>query len=107
MLARKVNIALKLVSADWQGSAWIHPWNYKWVREKTSKTSTNSWNTISYDVIENVLPSYFDSIDESTIIKAACLTKGACGFPQKDADQFQHIHTSTTYKKERKFLRTK
>ena len=54
---------------------------------------------------EFVPPNYFASIDESSIQKAAKLTKGAAGPSQFDADQFRRISCSKKFKNEGKALR--
>ena len=49
--------------------------------------------------------NYFASIDESSIQKAAKLTKGAAGPSQFDVDQFRRILCSKKFKNEGKTLR--
>ena len=51
--------------------------------------------------INQVVPSYFDSIDEAMVLKAASLTKGAGGPSQLDSEQYQHILSSCKFKKEK------
>ena len=57
-----------------------------------------------YVSIENMLLTYFDSIDEGTVFKAACLTKGACG-PSRMRNPFRHVLTSSKCKKQSKYLK--
>ena len=61
-------------------------------------------DTLFRGPVESVLPSYFDSITEETIKKAAKLTKGAGGLSQLDAKQFHSILVSGKFKKEGKDL---
>ena len=55
--------------------------------------------------INRVLPSYFVSIDEAMVLKAASLTKGAVGPLQLDSGQYRHILFNRKFKKENKELR--
>lgn len=55
--------------------------------------------------INKVLPSYFDEIDESMVLKAITLTKGAGGPSHMDAELYRHLLTSKKFKKENKELR--
>ena len=48
--------------------------------------------------INRVLPSYFDSIDETMVLKAESLTKGAEGPSQLDSEQCRHILNSGKFK---------
>ena len=92
----------------WQRSAWRQQRNDEIISElekKHPKPAPIQDNILFYDTTENVLPTYFDSIDESTIFKAVCLTEGACDPSHMDADQFWLILLSPKYKKEKKDLR--
>ena len=60
--------------------------------------------TYFYVSIENMLLTYFDSIDEGTVFKAACLTKGACG-PSRMRNPFRHVLSSSKCKKQSKYLK--
>ena len=62
-------------------------------------------NVVLRGAIENVLPSYFDCIDEKMVAKAVRLTQGAGGPSHMDADQYRHMLFSNKYKKESKELR--
>ena len=62
-------------------------------------------NVLINGPIEFVPTNYFASIDESSIQKAAKLTKGAAGPSQFDADQFHRILCSKKFKNEGKTLR--
>ena len=84
MLAGKVKTALKLLTTECDNR--VHEVNDEIISDLEEKYSKH--NTLLYGPIENLLPKYFDSIDEGTIFKAACLTKGACGPSHMDADQF-------------------
>ena len=76
---------------------------------KNYKTHSNpspvKEGTLLHGPINRVLPSYFDSIDEAMVLKAASLTKGAGGPSQLDSEQYRHILSSCRFKKEKKELR--
>ena len=106
MLQGKVNAALKLLSTDYDNG--VHQINDDVINQLQQKHPIPrpiDDNILLHGPIDRILPSYFDSIDEGTISKAARLTKGAAGPSQLDADLYRHILTSTKYKKENKALR--
>ena len=98
MLAVKVNPALKLLTTECDNGA------HKIVSELEEKHPIQD-NALLYGPTEILLPTYFDSIDEGTLLKAACLTNRTCDSAYMDGDQFRHILTSTNHKKENKDLR--
>ena len=57
--------------------------------------------------VNEVLPCYFDNIDEELVSKASSLTKGADRLSQLDAMQYHHLLSSCKYKVENKKLKTK
>ena len=98
MLAVKVNAALKFLTTECDNGA----------HEIVSKLEENhpiQNNALLYGPTEILLPTYFDNIDKGTLFKAACLTNRTCGPAYMDGDQFRHILTSTSHKKENKDLR--
>ena len=64
-------------------------------------------NTLLNDPVNEVLPCYFDNIDEELVSKASSLTKGADRLSQLDAMQYHHLLSSCKYKVENKKLKTK
>ena len=106
MLQGKVNAALKLLSTDYNNG--VHQINDDVINQLQQKHPIPrpiDDNILLHGPIDRILPSYFDSIDEGTISKAARLTKGAAGPSHLDADLYCHILTSTKYKNENKDLR--
>ena len=61
--------------------------------------------TLLHGPKNQVLPSYFDNIDEAMVLKAASLTKCAGGTSQLDSEQYRHILSSRKFKKESKELK--
>ena len=106
LLAERVKTTLKLFTRECDNR--LHEVDDEVIselEEKHSEPVPIEDSTLLYGPTENLLPTYFDSIDEGAIFKAACLAKGAYGLSHMDADQFQHILTSKIYKKENKDLR--
>ena len=88
MLAGKVIAALKRLTTELDNG--LHEANDEIITELTEKHPKHAPiqdNTLLYGPIENLLPTYFDSIDEGTVFKEGCLTKGTC----PPSDQFRHI----------------
>ena len=64
-------------------------------------------NTLLNGPVNEILPCYFDNIDEELVSKASSLTKGADRLSQIDAMQYHHLLSSSKYKVENKKLKTK
>ena len=97
----KINAALKLLSSENENG--VHDINDEIIKELQDKHPSPSpiaENTLLQGPVDRVLPSYFDNINESMVLKATSLTKGAGGPSQLDPEQYRHILTSTKYKKE-------
>ena len=106
MLKGKVSAALKMLSQEEIG---VHEVNDQVVRELQEKHPAPQKipnETLYEGPINKVLPSYFDEIDESMVLKAITLTKGAGGPSHMDAELYRHLLTSKKFKKENKELRT-
>ena len=101
----KINAAVKMLS-NW--STGIHLVDDKVLKELQNKHNDPSpikEGTLLHGPINRVLPSYFDSIDEPMVLKGASLTKGAGRPSQLDSKQYQHILSSSKFKKESRELR--
>ena len=105
MMHGKINAAVKMLS-NW--STCIRSVDgkvLKKLRNKHPDPSPIKEGTLLHGPINRVLRSYFDSIDEVMVLKAASLIKGAWRPPQLDFEQYQHILSSRKFKKENKELR--
>ena len=101
----KINATVKMLS-NW--STGIHSVDDKVLKEiqnKHNDPSTIKEGTLLHGPINRVLPSYFDSIDEAMVLKAANLIKGAGVPSQLDSEQYQHILSSRKFKNKGKELR--
>ena len=76
------------------------------LKPKYQKPSPILVDTLLNGPVNEVLPCYFDNIDEDMVSKASSLTKGAGGSSQLDAMQYHHLLPSRKYKVENKELRT-
>ena len=62
-------------------------------------------NTLLNGPVDKILPCYFDSIDEQTVLKAALNTKGSAGPSGMDADLYRRILCSKKFSAAGKALR--
>ena len=101
----KINAAVKMLS-NW--STCIRSVDDKGLEKLQNKhpdPSPIKEGTLLHGPINRVLPSYFNSIDEVMVLKAASLTKGAWRPSQLGFEQYQHILSSRKFKREYKELR--
>ncbi|MEM7054121.1 MAG: hypothetical protein AAF446_06185 [Pseudomonadota bacterium] len=107
MMQEKVNTAIKMLSTE--TCVGVHRVNdniLSTLHEKHPPCAPIQENSLLQGPMKHVLPVYFDSIDETMILKAASQTKGAGGPSQLDALQYHHMLSSRKYKVENKELRT-
>ena len=76
------------------------------LKQKHPKPSPILKNTLLNGPVNEVLPCYYDNIDEEMVSKASSLTKGVGGPSQLDAMQNHHLLSSRKYEVESKELRT-
>ena len=76
------------------------------LKQKHPKSSPILGNTLLNSPVNEVLPCYFDNIDEDMVSKASSLTKGAGGSSQLDAMQYHHLLSSRKYKVKKKAFTT-
>jgi len=106
MFEGKVRNALKFISNDCDSG--LLPINDIVLKDLISKHPVAAHiqpYTLLHGPIQNISVTYFDSIDESMVGKAARLTRGAAGPSNLDADQYKLILASKKYQKEGKELR--
>ena len=104
---RRVSSALKILTSD--PCVGVHKINddvINALKQKHPEPSPIIENTLLNGLVNEVLPCYFDNIDEEMVSKASSLTKGAGGPSQLDAMQYHHLLSSRKYKVENKELRT-
>ena len=75
------------------------------LREKHPPRGDIAANSLLNGPLPQTPASYFDNINESTIRKAASLTKGAAGPSKLDAEQFKIMLVSNKFRKEGQDLR--
>ena len=75
----RINAAVKMLSNSNIGIHSVDDKVLKEVQNKHLGPSPIKEGTLLHDPINRVLPSYFDSIDEAMVLKAARLTKAAGG----------------------------
>ena len=105
MFKGKVSAALKMLSQEEIG---VHEVNEQVIRDLQAKHPAPQKipnETLYEGPINKVLPTYFDEIDESMVLKAITVTKGAGGPSHMDAELYRHLLTSKKFKKENKELR--
>ena len=106
MLQGKINAALNLLSTENGGGVLpLTDQVLKDLQEKHPPAAPIQEGALILGPVNNVPPSYFDSIDEQMIAKAAQQTKGAGGPSHCDAKQYRHILLSNKFKSESKALR--
>ena len=91
MMHGKIDAAVKMLS-NW--STGIHSVDDKVLKELQNKRSDPSpvkEGTLLNGLINQVLPSYFDSIDKAMVLKAASLTNGAGKTSQLDFGQIYNL----------------
>ena len=106
MLQGKINAALTLLPSETTGG--VLPLSDTVIQsliEKHPAPAQIQEEALLFGPVDNVASNYFDSIDESSIAKAAQTTKGAAGPSHVDAKQYRHILLSNKYKAENKLLR--
>lgn len=54
-------------------------------------------NSLLEGPVEQILPCYFDTIDEQTVLKAALNTKGSAGPSGMDADLYRRLLCSKNF----------
>ena len=108
MMQGRVSSALKILTSD--PCVGVHKINddvISTLKQKHPKPSPILENTLLNSPVNEVLPCYFDNIDEELVSKASSLTKGAGGLSQPDAIQYHHLLSSRKYKVENKKPKTK
>ena len=105
MFQGKVNAALKMLSNSDVGVHTVDETILEELQKKHPNPSPITEHTLLHGPINQVLPSYFDNIDEQMVFKAASLTKGTGGPSHLDAENYHHMLTSKKFKKENKELR--
>ena len=101
MMHGKLNAAVKMLLNLSTGIHSVDDKVLKELRNWHPDSSPIKEGTLRQGPINRVVPSYFDSIDEAMVLKAASLTKGAGGPSQLDSEQYQHILSSWKFKKEK------
>ena len=107
MMQRRVSSALKSLTSD--PCVGVHKINddvINALKQKHPKPLPIPENTLLKGPVNQVVPCYFDNIDEEMVSKASSLTIGASGPSQLDAMQYHHLLSSRKYKVENKELRT-
>ena len=90
MMRGRVSSALKILTYD----PCVHKINdgvINALKQKYPKTSPLLENNLLKGSVNEVLPCYFDNIDEEIVSRASSLTKGAGGTSQVDAMQYYHL----------------
>ena len=106
MLQGKVNAAIKYLSENNDcGVLTVNNEVVDKLREKHPTPGDIAENSLLNGPIPQTPASYFDNISESTIRKAASLTKGAAGPSKLDAKQFKIMLVSNKFRKEGQDLR--
>ena len=106
MMQGRVSSTLKIFTSD--PCVGVHKINddvINALKQKHPKPSPIIENTLLNGPVNEVLPCYFDNIDEEMLSKASSLTKGAGGPSQLDAMQYHHLLSSRKYKVENQELR--
>ena len=107
MIQGKVTAALKFLESEAQAGG-ILPLNDETLQglyEKHPPPKDIKPFSLLYGPIDNVPSTYFESIDEELIQKAAIATHGAAGPSKLDADQYQRMLCSRNFKTEGLVLR--
>ncbi len=107
MLQAKVNAAMRFLSEE-NDKGGILPLSSEIIQGLTEKHPKQGFihpETLLEGPLPNISLSYFDSIDEDMIKRAAMQTKGAAGPSQLDATQCRNILVGNLLKKEGKALR--
>ena len=108
MMQGRDSSALKIFSSDpWVGVHKINDDVINALKQKHQKPSLILENNLLNGPANDVLPCYFDSIDEEMVSKASSVTKGAGSSSQLDVIQSHHLLSSRKYKIKNKELRTK
>ena len=92
MMQGRVSLALKILTSD--PCVGVHKINddvINALKQKHPKPSPVLENTLLNGPVTEVLPCYFDNIDEEMASKASSLTKVAGGPSQLDAMQYHHL----------------
>ena len=107
MFEGKVNAALRLISEEGSsGLLELNDTTMQLLREKHPTAASVSDDALIFGPAPAEPPaSYFDTIDEDQVLKAAQRTKGAGGPSQFDAEQYRHMLVSSKFKLENKCLR--
>ena len=90
MMQGRVSSALKILTYD----PCVHKINddvINALKQKYPKPSPLLENNLLKGSVNEVLPCYFDKIDEEIVSRASSLTKGAGGTSQVDAMQYYHL----------------
>ena len=107
MMQGRVISALKIFTSDpWVDVHKINDDVINALKQKHQKPSPILENTLLNGPVNDVLPCYFDNIDEEMVLKASSVTKGASGSSQLEAIQYHHLLWSRKYKIKNKELRT-
>ena len=99
MMQGRVSSALKILTSD--PRVGVHKISGDFInalKQKHPKLSPILENALLNGLVNEVLPCYFDNIDEEMVSKASSLTKGASGPSQLDAMQYHHLLSSCKYK---------
>ena len=101
----KTNAAMKLLTDIEAGVHKVDDTILSELQLKHPQPGPLTSDTLLNGLVNCVLPSYFDEIDETVVFKCTSMTKVVGGSSRLDAEQYRRHLTSNKYKKENKELR--